>query len=414
LVPTRLKFRRKRSKDSRVAEQVSRVLSRIGTQAAVNALIESLLQFWTEQRESIDRNEALNQKSGAALRHPIIKALNRLRRDQPSLNFPKEQVYTGIRFEARNYAQILGWLHALTPISADDLLMLALKEKLTQSLECLFRTLGLIYPSQAIYNAYSPLHQQLTHPDSSRTALGPNALELLDNLLEPEIKRWVLPLIDDTPIETRLKHAETLWGQKAMTLSVMEGSDSWLRACAIYTFGQKTSLGRADELNLLEKVTFLKHTEIFADIPTEQLAKLAAVAQEVHFEDGSVIFEQNDYTDSMYILIEGHVQTSGEGGPDKTGVQSNPDTIGIQSDLSETIGEGEVFGMYALLTNEPRLVTARAIEETHVLKIERDAFFDLLSEHAEIALGLLKNMVQKIKALSIQPNLLHRQGESIK
>ena len=71
--------------------------------------------------------------------------------------------------------------------------------------------------------------------------------------------------------------------------------------------------------------------------------------------------------------------------------------------------------MLALFTHEPGLLTALALQDTHALKIEREVFFDLLSDYVEIALGLLKEMVQKIKYLSAQLNLQprrHREGQS--
>ena len=56
--------------------------------------------------------------------------------------------------------------------------------------------------------------------------------------------------------------------------------------------------------------------------------------------------------------------------------------------------------MLALFTDERRLVTATALEETRTLRIERSVFFDLLEDHSAICLGLLERMVQNIKALS--------------
>ena len=58
--------------------------------------------------------------------------------------------------------------------------------------------LALIYPFEDIYRAYDGL-------TSGQRDLRANAIELLDNLLRPELKRAILPYIDAwTPPDTGL------------------------------------------------------------------------------------------------------------------------------------------------------------------------------------------------------------------
>jgi ATP:ADP antiporter, AAA family len=52
-----------------------------------------------------------------------------------------------------------------------------------------FRLLGLLYPPADIYYAYHAITSGSTH-------MRANALEFLDNVLHPEIKRSLIPVIE--------------------------------------------------------------------------------------------------------------------------------------------------------------------------------------------------------------------------
>ena len=44
-------------------------------------------------------------------------------------------------------------------------------------------------------------------------------------------------------------------------------------------------------------------------------------------------------------------------------------------------------------------MTATALEDVHLLKIEQEEFYDLLSDHVEITQSIFKALVQRIKGL---------------
>ncbi len=65
----------------------------------------------------------------------------------------------------------------------------AITNEAQQSLERVFRLLGLLYPPADIYYAYHALTSGSSH-------LKANALEFLDNVLHPDIKRTLIPVIE--------------------------------------------------------------------------------------------------------------------------------------------------------------------------------------------------------------------------
>ncbi len=134
-------------------------------------------------------------------------------------------------------------------------------------------------------------------------------------------------------------------------------------------------------LTIIEKVIFLQNVEVFADVPTEDLAYLAAIAEEVDFKESEHIFKENEPSDALYLVLEGRVRLH-------------------QGEREITIAESkDPFGTWALFDEEPRVVTATALKNTRLLRIDREDFFDLLADHIQITQGVFKTVVKRMRVL---------------
>jgi CRP-like cAMP-binding protein len=72
-----------------------------------------------------------------------------------------------------------------------------------------------------------------------------------------------------------------------------------------------------------------------------------------------------------------------------------------QGERDITVAEPLVpFGTWALLDDEPRVVTATAIETTRALRIDRDDFADLLADQVQIARGIIRGIAHRMRALA--------------
>ena len=97
--------------------------------------------------------------------------------------------------------------------------------------------IGLQYPSKDIYFAYSALKSGQA---DRRTA----ALDFMDNVLRVDLKSIILPLLEEGSTGHLVTGAAERFGiqitgvDEAVKL-VLEGSDSWLRACALYEVGRR-------------------------------------------------------------------------------------------------------------------------------------------------------------------------------
>lgn len=134
-------------------------------------------------------------------------------------------------------------------------------------------------------------------------------------------------------------------------------------------------------LTIVEKVMLLQEVDIFKFTTTEDLAHIAAITEEVELADNQVLFNEGDIPDAMYMVIDG-------------GVRLSRNTQEIMIAKSK-----DVFGTWALFDDEPQVAAAATLQESKLLRIDREDFIDLLADHVQITQGILKALVKKMRSL---------------
>lgn len=220
--------------DTNVALSIRRHIPRVMQQIPIQQSVEILTTVL---------NNVTPTLNGA-----VIKALNSLRTRHPELKFNADELGERLIGQTRSYYQIAQvlHLHLQSPDSpAGDLLLQALQEKQEQNLDRIFRLLGLVYPPRDIYNAYLGIV-------SGRKMLHANAIEFLDNLLRSDIRKYILPILDDASDNVVLQKGQELFDvgfsdREDALAYLIEGPDSWLRACAVFCI-RKDDSHRLQEL----------------------------------------------------------------------------------------------------------------------------------------------------------------------
>ena len=199
-----------------VRRNIPRVLQRIPSQRSVDVLLGAI------------------GETDLSVRASVLRALSSLRDKNPKLNFGRESVTQFIMNEARYYYSMSA---ALAPFRGNGdtpaarLLVETLEERLRLTLDRLFRLLGLKYPPREIYAAFLAVNRK----DADRHTA---AIEFLDNVLERELKRIILPLLDEDARLTQV--ARDIFGMepldaKTALRELMRSGDAWLVACAVAT-----------------------------------------------------------------------------------------------------------------------------------------------------------------------------------
>lgn len=188
----------------------------------------------------------LTEQLGAedpALRYRSIKALNRLHETDPKLQMPQAAIEKATLDEIREYYRALALSLSVDGASSggSGLLDRALRERMDQKLEMIFRLLGLEYSQKDIYFAYLALKGK--QPERRNAAI-----ELLDNMLPRPLKPLLLPLLEQSSVEDMLNRAERTLSirrtsREEALRDLLEHSDSWLMSCALHEIGEARMAG---------------------------------------------------------------------------------------------------------------------------------------------------------------------------
>lgn len=132
-------------------------------------------------------------------------------------------------------------------------------------------------------------------------------------------------------------------------------------------------------ISTVEKVLFLKSVPLFREIPGEDLAQIASIADEVEYKGGELVFKEGDIGEAMYLILDGKVR------------------VHRGEKLLVELGEKECFGEMSILDSEPRSASVTALSELDLLKIQREDFYEILAQKSEIAHGIIKVLTHRLR-----------------
>ena len=147
------------------------------------------------------------------------------------------------------------------------------------------------------------------------------------------------------------------------------------------------------ELNQIIK--FLNGVSFFSEVSEESLVRLCEDLNSEIFLKNESVFKKGDVGDAMYVILNGKVK-----------IHDNKHIYGYQS-------VGECFGEYALIDNLDRSASVTAIEETNLLKIERQRFQDLMINDQGFLKGILSVFIKRHRKLDIAQEQLLRSKETL-
>jgi AAA family ATP:ADP antiporter len=198
-----------------VRSRIPKALSFIGSQEVCDMLLDSV------------------QRLTPKLDLPLLKALNRMRKQFSHLSFNVKRASRRIKQQSQKYRHWSAVLSAMgssiprNPRSADviDLLHKTLNEKLDECIEKTFRLLALIYSPDDVYSAFFNLR--------TRPALRGSAVEFLDNLLDPDLRSHVVRMIEsEEPGEVQDEISAAPLSSDDILRALLSSGDDWLIAIA--------------------------------------------------------------------------------------------------------------------------------------------------------------------------------------
>ncbi len=130
---------------------------------------------------------------------------------------------------------------------------------------------------------------------------------------------------------------------------------------------------------IFERVILLKTVDLFRETPDPVLAHIAQAMEEVHVHKGEVVMRKGELGTCLYIIEEGSVR-----------VHDGDHTLAH-------LKSRQVVGELALLDPEPRSASVTAEEDTILLKLDWEVFYDLMVDNIEIARGAITTLCRRIR-----------------
>ncbi|MFO1352048.1 MAG: Crp/Fnr family transcriptional regulator [Gammaproteobacteria bacterium] len=123
---------------------------------------------------------------------------------------------------------------------------------------------------------------------------------------------------------------------------------------------------------------------LFAGLSAAELGVLTSRAVTKAFPKNTVLMQEGDHADALYLILSGMVKVYAS------------DAEGKEI-LLNTFGPGEYFGELAIIDDEPRSASVITVEPCKIAMIARHDFLECLRNHASIAISLLKVLAGKLR-----------------
>jgi CRP/FNR family cyclic AMP-dependent transcriptional regulator len=128
----------------------------------------------------------------------------------------------------------------------------------------------------------------------------------------------------------------------------------------------------------------LREIPLFEMFDNEELGTLCAQMEEVNILSGQRVFSMGDPSGKMFVVQEGRVELYLQ---DKADERVH---LGV-------VERGDMFGELGLLHNEPRTASAKALENTRLIAIDRHDLEILFTQHPHAALDMMTMLGKRIR-----------------
>lgn len=134
---------------------------------------------------------------------------------------------------------------------------------------------------------------------------------------------------------------------------------------------------------MLEKVS------LFSDLDDHEIAELETLGQERSVARNSIVINEGDETDSLYIVLKGRANALRS---DESGRQF----------IVNRFGPYDYFGEMSFFDRNSRCATVITREKCTLMVLPRKAFFEFAARHPEIYKNLIKALLEKLRRATQQ------------
>jgi HEAT repeat protein len=257
-----------------------------------------------------------------------------------------------------------------------------------------------------------------------------NAIEALESCLHSGIRKILIPLLEDIPLEEKISYGRSrlgipLDGTEAPTatlITLLRKDDPVAQMLSLYALGESppdavptheilSALDHADPLvreagqwalralhlsgpweetaqegtSVLDKLLSIRQVPMFQELRVRELVAIAAITLEKRCSRGEVVVREGDEGDILYLVLKGDLKVlKGMG-------------TGREMRLA-TIAAADFFGEMALFDRQPRSASVLAESDTQLLMIEEATFTRIMKRHPAIPMNICRVLSQRVRA----------------
>jgi signal transduction histidine kinase len=128
----------------------------------------------------------------------------------------------------------------------------------------------------------------------------------------------------------------------------------------------------------------LRAAPLFAQLPQDDLARLARMAEPMSLAPGDLLIREGDPGDAMYVVVSGELDVTKLSG-------------GTQVQLAR-VGPGTIQGEMSAIEGRPRSASVRAISPVEVVRVPREALLATFAVEPESAFSVLRVMSDRLRS----------------
>lgn len=395
VIPTLAYFMRDAEEDVWIRRHVPSTLAQLPFPASVEALTTAL------------------EADDGFLRYKATLALHRLRRGNPSMAIDATVITRLINAEAARAFNALTLhynLFVAGQLNIGSLLARALSEKHARAMNRTFNLLALIYSPGDV----AAVRHALTDPGVRARS---RAVEYLDNLLEGDVRKRVMLLVEDMPAEERIRKGNVMYRTRTRDVEdtvaqLLHDEDQSIASAAILLVEEKGLWTLADDLEhvlahrdvrdqhvfeaaswalaanrvkaekrkqlwqeplpAVELANRLRKVALFDFTHVDELFRLARLGRQVRYEKGRTLYARGEIVQSIQFLLDGRVTVTG----------------------GHDIDAPAALGFEELLEGSPMPAAITATDRAITLSLTADEFLALLSENVELAEGIFRMLIE--------------------
>lgn len=133
-------------------------------------------------------------------------------------------------------------------------------------------------------------------------------------------------------------------------------------------------------------LNIIKSSNIFASLDDVALKKVTEKFDKIFLHKNQILFHQDELSTGIYLLVTGKLAIILNMGSEKEKVVN-------------IVEPGETVGELSALSHEPRSVSAKALKNSILLKLSKEAFAELCREYPSVIFETINTLVNRSRAL---------------